>query len=92
MGTLPLKKTEWRVFAQEVKREFTGQVTLVKPRLNKRVRQCIEQTVTRLVEKQGKEVNKLDIEQEKERDIQKVDINSIKSRSHHSLGKEHDCH
>jgi hypothetical protein len=92
LGALPLKKTEWRVFAKEVEREIMGQEVIVKPRLNKRLKQCIEQTIHRLLEKQGKEIKRSDIEKEKGRDIQTIDTNSIRTKSHKSIGAEHVCH
>jgi len=92
LGTLPIKKSERRLFAKEVERTITGQMVIVKPRLNKRLKQCIEQTVTRLLEKQGEEVPASNIEQEKTRDIQKIDTHSIKTNSHSSIGAEHVCY
>ena len=51
LGTLPLKESEFRLFSKEVERTLSGQMVIVKPRLNKRLKQCISQTVTRLLEK-----------------------------------------
>ena len=92
LGTLPIKKDEWRVFAKEVERRVTGQEVIVKPRLNQRLKQCIEKTVHRLAEKQGQEIKVPDITKEKGRCIQKVDTHSIKTKSHQSIGVEHICH
>jgi len=92
LGVLPIKPNEWRVFAKEVERRLTGQEVIVKPRLNKRLKQCIEQTVHRLAEKQGQEIKVSDITKEKGRSVQAVDTNSIKTRAHQSIGVEHICH
>ena len=92
LGALPIKKSERRLFASEVEREITGQTIIVKPRLNKRLKQCIEKTLRRLLEKQGKEIIDPKIEDEKKRDIQSIDTCSIKTSSHTSLGSEYVCY
>ena len=92
LGVLPIKKEEWRIFANEVQRHITGQQVIVKPRLNQRLKQCIEQTVHRLAEKQGQEIKSVDITKEKGRRVQVVDTNSIKTKAHQSIGVEHICH
>ncbi len=92
LGTLPIKQSEWRVFAKEVERQITGQEAIVKPRLNKRLKQCIEQTIHRLAEKQGQEIKVTDITKEKGRSVQTIDTNSIKTKAHQSIGVEHICH
>jgi len=93
LGVLPLKEGEFKTFAKEVAREISGQETLVRPRLNKRLKGCIRQTVTRLLEKQGKEVPPPDKKElMKGRVLETVDTRSIKTHSHHSIGVEHVCH
>jgi len=93
LGALPLKEGEHKIFAKEVAREISGQEPLVRPRVNKRLKGCIRQTVTRLLEKQGKEVPEPDKKElMKGRTVEAVDTQSIKTHSHHSIGAEHVCH
>ena len=92
LGTLPLKESEFRLFSKEVDRTLSGQTVIVKPRLNKRLKQCISQTVTRLLEKQGKEVPSTVEEEMKGRTVESIDTTSIQASSHHSIRAEHVCH
>ena len=91
LGTLPLKEPEFRTFAKEVERTLSGQTVIVKPRLNKRLKQCINQTVTRLLEKQGKEAPSTVEEEMKGRTLESIDTRSIQASAHHSIGAEHSC-
>jgi transposase len=92
LGALPLKENEFRVFSKEVERTLSGQTVIVKPRLSKRLKQCITQTVTRLLEKQGKEIPSTLDDKLKGRTVESIDTKSIQASAHHSIGAEHVCH
>jgi transposase len=87
LGPLPLHKSEYKVFVQELKVRLSGQMRLIrKPRSDSQFMQMVTDVYERLVRKQN-----IPLQAESHQEIRKVDTNSIQITCSRTIGPEHVC-
>lgn len=88
LGSLPLKKEEFKEFIAELKSRLSGQMNFLrKKRADSQLSKMVEDTYEKLVRKQN-----IAIKPEPSRDIQKIDAQSITISHSRSIGAEHVCY
>jgi transposase len=85
LGNLDLYPTQYKAFAKRVEDILTGQRSFIE--LDTGLEKQAHAVAEKIFRKQAREIG-----QEAETDYQSVDVNSLESQTHRSIGPEYVCH
>ncbi len=85
LGNLQLPPSQYKAFAKRVEDTLTGQRSFIN--LDTGLEKQAHAAAEKIFRKQAREIG-----EEAETDYQSVDVNSLESQTHRSIGAEHVCH